>query len=118
MEHLEGNSHMEGRGPQMEQIGRIQQMERCLDRASQAVMRLSAALDEYANVQDALCQLRDYYGSDQWKQDFAADSAGLLPQDLKRGVLSEDAVWNLLEDVRDLKERMRELLTDYLANTQ
>ena len=94
----------------MEQIERIKQMERCLYRASQAVMRLSAALDEYADVQDALRQLSDYYGSDVWKQDFADDSAGLLPQDLKRGVLSEDAVWNLLEDVRDLKERMAVLL--------
>ena len=54
-------------------------------------------------------QLSDYYGSDAWKHDFADDSAGLLPQDLKRGVLSEDAVWNLLEDVRDLKERMRNI---------
>ena len=90
----------------MEQIERIMQMERCLDSVSQAVMRLSAALDEYANVQDALRHLSDYYGSDQWEHDFAADSADLLPQDLKRGVLSEDAVWNLLEDVRDMKERM------------
>ena len=96
----------------MEQIERIMQMERCLDRASQAVMRLSAALDEYAEAQDALRLLSDYYGSDLWKYDFVDDSAGLLPQDLKRGVLSEDAVWNLLEDARDLKERMREMTVD------
>jgi len=98
----------------MEQIERIQQMECCLDRASQAVMRLSAALDEYADAQDALRQLSDYYGSDLWKHDFATDSAGLLPSDLKRGVLSEDAVWNLLEDVSELKERMREIIADNL----
>ena len=85
-------------------------MEHSLDRASQAVMRLSAALDEFADAQDALRQLSDYYGSDQWKQDFDDDSKGVLPSDLKRGVLSEDAVWNLLEDVRDVKERMAGLL--------
>ena len=96
----------------MEQIERIKKMERCLDRASQAVIRLSATLDEYAEAQDALRQLSDYYGSDLWKHDFADDSAGLLPQDLKRGVLSEDAVWNLLEDVRDVKERMQEMVKD------
>ena len=113
MEHLEGNSHMEqtGRSPQTDQIERIQQMERCLDRVSQAVMRLSAALDEYADAQDALRQLSDYYGSDLWKHDFATDTTGLLPPDLKRGVLSEDAVWNLLEDVRDLKERMHSIVS-------
>ena len=27
---------------------------------------------------------------------FADDEAGLLPKDLKRGVLSEDGLWNLL----------------------
>ncbi len=95
-----------------EQIERIKQMEHCLDRASQAVRRLSAALDEYADAQDALRQLSDYYGSEAWKQDIADDSEGRLPQDLKRGVLSEDAVWNLLEDVSDLKERMREFVAD------
>ena len=94
----------------MEQIERIEKMERCLDRASQTVMRLSAALDEYADAQDALRQLSDYYGSNAWKHDFADDSEGRLPPDLKRGVLSEDAVWNLLEDVRDVKERMREMV--------
>ena len=41
--------------------------------------------------------LSDYYGSDAWKRDFAADEAGLLPKDLKRGVLSEDGIYNLLE---------------------
>ena len=96
----------------MTQIERIKQMERNLDRASQAVMRLSAALDEYDDAQDALRQLSDYYGSDTWKQDFEDDSKGLLPPELKRGVLSEDAVWNLLEDVRDLKERMVGILTN------
>ena len=94
----------------MEQIERIKMMERSVDRASQAVMHLSAALDEYVEAQDALRQLNDYYGSDVWKHDFAADSSGLLPHDLKRGVLSEDAVWNLLEAIRDLQERMRETL--------
>lgn len=95
-----------------EQIDRIKKMESCLERASQAVMRLSAALDEYDEALDDLCQLSDYYGSGEWKQDFDDDSEDRLPQDLKRGVLSEDTVWNLLEDVRDLKERMQEMVKD------
>ena len=96
----------------MNQRERIMQMEHCLDRASQAVMRLSATLDEYADAQDAIRRLSDYYGSEAWKQDFAAESEDRLPQELKRGVLSEDGVWNLLEDIRDLKERMRETVAD------
>ena len=37
------------------------------------------------------------------------DEAGLLPAGLKRGVLSEDGVWNLLEDHRQLLEEMNQL---------
>ena len=94
----------------MEQIERIKTMEQYLDRASQAVMKLSAALDDYAEAQSAIRELSAYYGSDDWKQEFADDEQGLLPNDLKRGVLSEDAVWNLLEDSRALNSRMQELL--------
>ena len=82
-------------------------MEQHLERASQAVMRLSAALDDYAEAQEAIRELSAYYGSDEWKQDFADDEQGRLPKDLKRGVLSEDGIWNLLEDNKALRERMR-----------
>ena len=94
----------------MEQIERIRQMEQNLNRALQVVQQLTAALDEFDAAQDAIRQLTRYYGSDEWKQDFSADEAGLLPKDLKRGVLSEDAVWNVLIDNRELKARMQALI--------
>ena len=94
----------------MEQIERIKTMEQHLDRASQTVIRLSAALDDYAEAQEAIRELSAYYGSNDWKQDYADDELGLLPNDLKRGVLSEDAIWNLLEDSRNLNFRMQELV--------
>ena len=82
-------------------------MEQRLERAASAVMELSAALDEYEAVQDDLRALNEYYDSKQWKQDFADDEAGRFPADLKRGVLSEDALWNLLSDVSELNTRLR-----------
>lgn len=88
-----------------EQIGRIRKMERRLNRTSVAVKRLEAALDKWEAVQEDIAALEEYYGSDLWKQDFADDEAGLLPADLKRGVLSEDALWNLLAACKELKER-------------
>ena len=98
----------------MKQIERIKSMELHLDRASQAVMQLSAALDEYAAAQTAISELSTYYGSDEWKDDLASDEQGLLPQDLKRGVLSEDGIWNLLSDSRALNIRMLEVVTEIL----
>lgn len=88
---------------------RIQKMEERLDRASQVVMKLSAALDEYAGTLDDIRVLESYYGSEEWKKDFTDDEANRLPKDLKRGVLSEDAIWNMLEDNRALMTRMEEL---------
>lgn len=58
-------------------------MELRLDRASAAVMELSAALDRYEDAQEAIASLEAYYGSDEWRKDFADDEAGRLPQDLK-----------------------------------
>lgn len=92
----------------MEQTERIKQMELYLGRASKAVTDLSAALDEYEAAQKAVQELSDYYSSNTWKQDFDDDRQGRLPQDLRRGVLSEDAIWNLLEDCRELNTRLAE----------
>ena len=99
----------------MTQEERIRQMELLMDRASAAVMSLSAALDQYAEAQEAIATLSRYYGSRQWKQDFADDEAGRLPADLKRGVLSEDGIWNLLADNRDLIERIIRLSESHKA---
>ena len=90
----------------MEQIERIRQMELRMERATKAVMELSTALENYEAAQEDIAELERYYGSEEWKQDFAADEAGLLPADLKRGVLSEDGIWNLLEDAKELNKRI------------
>lgn len=90
----------------MEQAERIRQMEQRLERSAAAVMALFAALDRYEEVKEDISALEAYYGSETWKQDFADDEAGLLPPSLKRGVLSEDGIWNLLTDARELVERL------------
>ena len=91
----------------MEQIERIKKMELRMQRAAKAVMELSAALDNYESVQEDIAKLDNYYGSEMWKQDYADDEAGRLPADLKRGVLSEDGIWNLLSDARELSDRLK-----------
>lgn len=65
------------------------------------------ALSHFKALNDDLEVLDQYYGSDEWKQDLAADEAGRLPRDLKRGVLSEDGLWNLLSEVREMNKRTR-----------
>lgn len=89
------------------QLVRIRLMERHLNRATAAVKRLEAAFDKWEDAQEAIAALEEYYGSDLWKQDLADDEAGRLPADLKRGVLSEDGIWNILTDARDLTARLK-----------
>lgn len=100
----------------MTQTERIQQMEQCLDEATAAVAGLSTALDRYAQAQEAIKTLDAYYGSEAWKDDFRADEQGLLPAGLKRGVLSEDAAWNVLADARELNIRLLETVLNTLKD--
>lgn len=84
---------------QTKQIRRIMQMEENLDAAKEVLERFQRALDDYTAIQGTILELEEYYGSD-WRKDFEADEAGKLPQDLKRGVLSEDALYDVLAENR------------------
>ena len=81
----------------IQQIERIQHMEQLLDFVIEARKEQHINQEKSARIQEAIRILADYYGSKEWKQDFADDEAGLLPKDLKRGVLSEDGIWNILD---------------------
>lgn len=91
----------------MTQTDRIRRMEEILTEASAAVRALSDALEQYESLLPAIKELTAYYESPLWRQDFEDDCAGNLPKDLRRGVLSEDAVYNLLTEIRELHERIR-----------
>lgn len=89
-----------------QQILRVCQMEQRLDRVATALKQLDQALQAYADVQEDVKALEAYYSSDEWRGDFESDEAGELPADLKRGVLSEDGLWNLLTEIRSLNARL------------
>lgn len=93
----------------MEQTERIRRMEQRMDDAQAALVALEAALDGYEAARPGLRELEAYYDGGDWRRDFEADEAGLLPADLKRGVLSEDALYDLLTDRDALLRRMRTL---------
>lgn len=79
----------------MDQHTRIMCMEQILDEA------LSALRDPDLRTRELECkvsQLAEYYFSPLWRADYEADCAGKIPSGLKRGILSEDAVYNLLAD--------------------
>ena len=81
----------------MRNVERIEQMEHRLDKVMAVVQNTDVTLEQYETVREDIRLLNSYLGSDDWKEDLAADEAGLLPADLKRGVLSQDGIYNLLE---------------------
>lgn len=90
-----------------EQQSRIVTMERRLDRVQAALHKLEQAWEAYTAIGDDLKSLDTYLGSDLWRADRKADAAGSLPPELKRGVLSEDAIWNLLQENRELLQEIK-----------
>ena len=72
-----------------EVIGRITRMEQLFDEV--------LAMDpEERRSSKQLKELLDYYENGQWLLDYELDEQGLLPGQLKRGILSQDGLYNLL----------------------
>ena len=101
MNHFE-NAENTGR------IRRITEMETRFDRISHVLQETGVCPDRLDAIRDDIQTLSEYYEGSLWREDFEADEAGLLPQDLKRGVLSEDAVYDLLTEYDALKSRLQE----------
>ena len=92
----------------MEQIERIKYHEETLDETRKLLNELEVLLDRYIANGGRLAELSKYYGSPEWMEDFEADEDGKLPAELKRGVLSEDGIYNMLERNKELLERIKE----------
>ena len=93
-------------------IDRIVKNEERLDNITESVSDLEKALDKFkANIKD-IKLLNKYYGSKNWfkdKEDYENDK---IPK-VKAGVLSEDAVWNMNEDISELIKVMNSVINDY-----
>lgn len=65
-----------------EELARIAQLEEAFDRRSADDMPLLAA----------------YLDGGQWQKDYEADEQGRIPKNMKRGILSQDGLYNLVTD--------------------
>lgn len=74
-------------------VERIEFMEQLFDKASFLCKNHGNTTDELV---EALKTLKAYYENGQWLYDYELDEKGLLPKELKRGILSQDGLYNLL----------------------
>ena len=66
------------------------------------ITRIREMEEIYDRVQKDIATLREYEESGLWLEDYEADERGELPQDLKRGVLSQDGLDELFEESKSL----------------
>ena len=100
------------------QLRRIARQESLLDELLEVLAVPAPSAAALAAAREKAERLAAYYESADWKLDLAADEAGLLPRALKRGVLSEDGVYNALEALRERTEEARLTANDFNKEEQ
>ena len=96
----------------MTPVERIERMEAALDACHRATEALEAQLGRMDALKGPMTALFSYYGSKDWY----ADREASLPEGVKAGVLSEDAVYDEITAVREAAIHMLELAADILKN--
>ncbi len=84
-------------------VERIKKMERYLDEVSETWNHCPKEVSKDADIQKKVQELTQYLDGGQWLQDYEADERGELPADLKCGVLSQDALYNLLCEIEEVR---------------
>ncbi len=79
---------------------RVRRMEYCFDMLLRRFREDPSTFRRDAECQAMMANLIRYYEGGQWQEDYAMDEQGLLPANLKRGVLSEDGVYVFLMRIR------------------
>ena len=97
-------------GNESELAARVMEMELRYDELTRVMGNLETAVLEYKAFKEDLDALRNYMASGQWKKDFEADEAGEVPSRIKRGVLSEDGLYDFLQGADEILAQTKEVL--------
>ncbi len=90
-------------------IDRINKNEERLDRVLNSIKSLDKSLNEFRTNKNNIALLNKYYGSKNWFKDKNDYENNKIPK-VKAGVLGEDTVWNMNEDIKDLINEMKKII--------
>ena len=90
-------------------VKRIEHMEKMFDEV-QTAFKSDKNFFKNEGFERKISLLTQYMESGQWLRDYSLDEKGELPKDLKRGVLSEDGLYNLLSDIDNAKNKKSGML--------
>ncbi len=88
-------------------VKRVEHYEELFDKLSGAVANYKAASEELKGAEDAAKELDSYISGGKWLKDYTDDEAGLFPDGMKRGVLSQDALYDLLGEYEEICGKIR-----------
>ena len=99
-------------------IRRVQQHEQELDMLLSFCRELSKVCEAFPEAMKGYHALNRYMHSGEYMEDFEADARGEFPQDLRRGVLSEDGAYNALEEADAFVKCLEGLLRNWKAEEE
>lgn len=82
-------------------ISRITKMEKIFDDLKFSFEKSKEEFYKNKNLQRKLKVLTNYYENGKWLKDYQLDEENLLPKNLKRGILSQDGIYNFLSEVEN-----------------
>lgn len=94
-----------------DKIERIQRMEDYLNDYAKTLEDTKKAVERLKEYQESYIQLRDYYSSQAYFDDLDLSNQADFPADLPCGVLSEDAVYDLLDEHFQMGVELLEIAT-------
>lgn len=97
----------------MMRIKRIDEMEKCLDTSIEKIKQFKEALKEYKKVQKQIKKISKYYGSKEWYKDFD-DYNDKKISNIKAGVLSEDGIYNVIMENKEIGKELNKLSKEIL----
>ncbi len=98
-------------------IARIIKNEERLDDALLCIHRINLELNKMKINQQSIQKLSKYYGSKNWFKDKQAYENGSIPK-IKAGVLSEDSIWNMLDEYKEVIFEMKKIVDNYLKENK
>ena len=85
-------------------VSRISKMEEVFDELQLAFSRLNKDFLSDKKLKKKLNHLIFYYENGKWLKDYQLDEQNLLPKTLKRGILSQDGIYDFLCEVENRDE--------------
>ena len=101
----------------MKNTDNIEKMEKILNDTASLMDDADRLMDRLEENLDSYKELSDYYCSDERMKDLEDDEKGLIPDNINRGVLDEDSIWNLGIEYREAAMRMMEIGLRMLRNS-